>query len=625
VLIEYPAQWCSASVFLFPHGQPEIELGPANCNDGIASHSLADDGSVIFRMNDQVWSASASGTPALLFSLATQPASSDPLRSINNFTAGVGAFMIGGTLNSGATAYFWSDGKTFRQVYRNGDRIRSSISTSIDLPVAGAGGVFYARVNTNAFLVLVQIDGSGLKPLIATGDSAGPGTLGWIHYVSDAGTAGLLLAVDLNVPNNYHSAAALWTNGSLTELAAIDGWASLLAGALPSDGTPIVSVQLKGESKLAGLRTLPSSGSPRTILAGESVFSQPIPAGVNWHYASRGGTAAVMPMRAAGDAIVSVDSAVHALATTGSPLPNGKMAVWIGAAMSNTAGDVVFTATYSNGSGIFRYRGGQGETLVDTNSTGLSALSTPSWVNTWYAGRYLATNNHGDVLHVSSYQNGTTNQLVLISNGAPKLVAAQNSAAPGGALYGNFNQVALNENGHVLFTANTNDGKTGAYFWDGNSVQRLIATGDTTPSGTVNEVSNVAGAGQGFVILLAFDNYRARELRYFDGRMRTIDSTDTSLLDGFGISYFWTNETTLGVNGDAHYQVQTQDGGAGVYARRADGSLAIVARSRDPLPGGEWLIFPLAISSGSAGEVWFTAYTWNQGIESLGLYLATLY
>jgi hypothetical protein len=89
------------------------------------------------------------------------------------------------------------------------------------------------------------------------------------------------------------------------------------------------------------------------------------------------------------------------------------------------------------------------------------------------------------------------------------------------------------------------------------------------------------------------------------------------------MNYFWMNEATLSPNGDAVYQVQTQDGGAGVYARRADGSLGIVARSRDPLPGNEWLIFPLTVSSSAGGEVWFTAFTWNNGTQSLALFLAT--
>jgi hypothetical protein len=306
----------------------------------------------------------------------------------------------------------------------------------------------------------------------------------------------------------------------------------------------------------------------------------------------------------------------------GAPLPNGKVATWIGAAISNTAGDLVFTSGYSTGSALFRYRGGQMETLQDTGVTGPTALSTVSWFYS-HRGRYLAMNNRGDTVHVSQFYNGTMPQIVLLTSGGPKLVAALNSASPSGVFYSNFNTVAVDESGRVLYIANTMDGKTAVYFWDGNSVQRVIGVGDQTPSGAVNEVSNIAGGGQGFLIMLACDNYRTRELRYFDGHMRTLESSDTSLLDGSWLNYFWMNETTLSANGDAHYQVQTQDGGAGVYARRADGTLAVVARSRDPLPGGEWLIFPLTVSSSASGEVWFTAYTWNNGVESLALYLAT--
>jgi hypothetical protein len=360
------------------------------------------------------------------------------------------------------------------------------------------------------------------------------------------------------------------------------------------------------------------------ILAAGASLGQPAPAGVDWHYASRGGSAALLPVRAAGEAIVTVaaDGTVHTLAAIGAPLPNTQVATWIGAATSNSVGDLVFTAGYSTGSSLLRYRGGQLETLQDTGGTGVTALYSVSYFNS-YRGRYLAANNRGDVLHISGYQNGSVPEMVLLSGGVPKLVAAQNTASPSGSQYVNFGSTAVDENGRVLYIANTADGKAAVYFWDGNTVVRVIGTGDQTPTGTVNEVSNVAGGGQGFVIMLAFDNYRARELRYFDGHMRTIESTDTSLLDGASMSYFWMNESTLSANGDAHYQVQTQDGGAGVYARRADGTLGVVARSRDPLPGGEWLIFPLTVSSSASGEVWFTAYTWNNGVESLGLYLAT--
>jgi Bacterial Ig-like domain (group 2) len=621
ILVEYPSQWCSASVFLFPHGQAEIEMGAANCNNGLAPHSLSEDGHVIFRMNDQIWSASASADPTLLFSLATQPALKDPMRGVNNFAAGGGAFIVGGQLNSGATGYLFSDGKVFTQVYRTGDPVRNAPSFNIDTLVGSAAGLFYARANLNGYVALVQLGAFGLKTLLMNGDDVTGGKVGWIQSLTDAGTAGVLFAIDFNFPNNYHTGAALWKDNVTTEIVPLAGWGSVVSGALPSDGVPVLSAVLKTDAKIPGLRALPPQSDPRVLLASGSSLPQPAPAGIDWHYPSRGGSASLLPIHAAGEAVVAVDSAVHTLAVIGAPLPNGKVATWIGGAISNTAGDIVFTAGYSTGGELIRYRGGQLETLQDTANTGITALDSVSYFNS-YRGRYLATNNRGDVVHVSGYQ-GNIPAIVLLSGGVPKLVAAQNSASPTGSPYSNFNSTAVDENGRVLFIANTADGKTAVYFWDGNTVQRVIGTGDQTSSGTVNEVSNIAGGGQGFLIMLAFDNYRARELRYFDGHLRTLESTDTSLLDGTMLNYFWMNESTLSANGDAHYQVQTQDGGAGVYARRADGTLAVVARSRDPLPGGEWLIFPLTVSSSASGEVWFTAYTWNNGVESLGLYLAT--
>jgi hypothetical protein len=621
--IEYPNQWCAMALFLIPHGQPEIELADVtNCGISLATHSLGDDGKLLYRINDQIWSASAKSTPVMLFSLATQPTLKDPLRSVYNFVAGGGAYIIGGPLASGATGYFWSDGSKFQQVYRSGDLFRDRQSQSMDVPLGSASGQFYARGNGAGYEALVQLGAAGLQTLLITGDPVSGGQQGWIQGMVDASSAGVLFVSDFSPPNNFHRSAAIWQNNLVTEVVPLDGWAAVVSGALPADGVAILSAALNKETNIPGLRAFPPQADPRMILAAGSNFPQPVAPGIDWHYPSRGGAGTVLPVRAAGEAIVTVDTAAKTIVSIGATLPNGRAAMSIGAAMANTAGDIVFTAGYPTGSGIFRYRGGKLETLADSAVTGLSALSTPSWVSTW-RGRYLATNNRGDIVHNSQYQNGVVPWIVAISGGVPKLVAALNTNAPGGGPYSSFNTQAMDDNGRVLYTATTNDGKNGIYFWDGNTVQRVIGIGDQTPSGTVNEVSNISGAGQGFLIMLAFDNYRARELRYFDGKMRTLESTDTSLLDGTWLNYFWMNEATLSANGDAHYQVQTQDGGAGVYARRADGTLAVVARSRDQLPTGDWLIFPLTVSSGPAGEVWFTAYVWNNGVESLALFEAT--
>jgi hypothetical protein len=622
LVIEYPNQWCMASVILFPHGQPEVELGAAGCYNALGPHSLADDGTVVYRNNDQIWSASATSEPRLLFSLATQPTLRDPIRSVNNFVAGGGAFIVGGTLNSGATGYFWSDGKSFTQVYRSGDSIRNTASTSMDTPIASATGQFYARVNIPSSEALVQLGSTGLQTLLAVRDTVPGGTLGWIHSLTDASSAGVLFGGDFSIPSNYHSAAAVWTVSGTAEAAPLAGWSGIIAGALPSNGVPLVYALLGNEPGIAGLRTLSSGEAPKMILASESNFPQPAPAGIDWHYASRAGSPSVLPVRAAGEAIVAVDGSVQPIAAIGSPLSNGKMATWIGGAMSNTSGDIVFTAGYSTGSGLFRYRGGRLETLLDSAVPGPNALASPSWFYS-HRGRYLALNNRGDAAYVGTVNNGFITQVSLFAGGVLKPIAGTNTNSPNGPVFNSFNQVALDENDRVLFTATTADGKFAAYFWDGNTVQRVIGVGDKTPSGTVNDLSNINGGAQGFLIMLAFDNYRLRELRYFDGQSRTLESSDTSLLAGAWLNYFWMNEATLGGNRDAHYQVQTDDGGVGVYARRADGSLAVVARSRDPLPGGEWMLFPLTVSSGAGGEVYFTAYTWNNGVEALALYLAT--
>jgi hypothetical protein len=207
----------------------------------------------------------------------------------------------------------------------------------------------------------------------------------------------------------------------------------------------------------------------------------------------------------------------------------------------------------------------------------------------------------------------------------PHLVAQQNTPAPGGGNYTGINSVAIDNNGHVLFIAPTSDGRTGVYYWDGNAVTRVIGIGDAGPSGfTVNEVSNIAGGGSGFLILLAFGSYQVRELRYFDGsQMKTLQSTDTSLFDGTRPSYYWENEATLAANGDAHVMAATQDSLTGVYVHSAAGQDLVGARARDPLPGGEWMIMPLSVSSASTGQIYFTADVLLNGVETLALYRAT--
>jgi hypothetical protein len=625
LLVEYPSQWCNASVILFPHGKPEQELALANCGNGIHSRSLGEDGSVLFRLNnDEIFKVNTAGPPQLLFSLATQPPAKDPVRSVNDFAPSpAGTFILNAVLNSGAHVYLWFDGKQLNQVYRDGDLVRNMVSNSMDLPVGNSDGSFYSRVNGTNFEALVQLAPGPVTTLLMTQDPIPVGKLGWIQNVTDVSTGGILMVCDLNVPSNYHTSVVVWQNNTLMEYAPAAGYASMISGAMLSNGSAITSAVLKSDTGVPALRTISASGATTTVLAAGAPFPQPAPPGIDWHYSARGGSATSLVARGAGDAIMKIDTSVQMLLGLGGMLPNGKTAVSIGGVIANQSGDVFFSASYPTGNGLFRYRAGKFDTVMDNavTGTGPNGLSFSYGYN--YRGRFLAMNDRGDTVSISNYSNNLSS-IVLNASDGPHLVAQQNSAAPGGGGFSSFGNIAIDNNGNVMFAATTSDGNTAAYYWNGKTVQRLIGTGDVGPSGyKVNEISNLSGGGNGFVIIVAFGNYALRELRYFDGtQMTTLQSTATSVLDGAGLNYYWMNECTLAGNGDAHCQAQTQDGGNGVYAHVSGGRDLIVARSRDPLPSGEWMTQPLVVGSSANGTVYFTADVVSNGVEALALYMA---
>ena len=619
--IEYPTQWCLAAVVLFPHGQPGQEIAAGNCSNGLNVRSMGEDGTVLYRINDQIFRGSASAPPLLLFSILTQPTMPDPVRNVNDFyPSRGGTFLLNTNLVSGAHAYLYYDGKTFSQVYKDGDTINGRGTTNLGAFASTSDGAFYASAYGPGFSGLVKLAPGGARAQIWSKDPVTGGTFGWVQAVADAGPAGVLLAADLSI-GLYHTSLAIWDGTKLTEYTHIAGYAALLSGALFSSGTALATVALNGDISLP-LRTFANDGSSNVVLAAGAAFPQPAPPGIDWHYAPRGGGASSIPLRAEGDVVLNVAATAQPLVSLGSALPNGNQALWIGGAIGNESGDLVFTAGYPNGSGLFRYRAGVLDTVIDTTMTGKGPNGTTlNWVNS-YRGRHLAMNKRGDSVVFAGFNNA--NRVVFFGSGAPVTIAQQNLLAPSGAFYNNFQNVAIDDNGRVMFIAGTSDGRNAAYFWDGKTVQAVIGTGDPGPWGfTVNEISNIAGAGAGFAIIVASGNYQTRELRYYDGgQMTMIQSTDTTLFDGFGFNYYLSNECTLAANREPHCMAATQDGGSGVFAHRTDGRDVVVARTRDHLPGGEWLIVPLSVSSELSGDLYFTADVFKDGVEYLALYQA---
>jgi hypothetical protein len=619
--IEYPSQWCSSSIVFFPHGQPEQEIAAGSCYAPLNQRALAENGSFLYRNNDQILKADAVNGPTLLFSIATQPSLKDPIRSVNDFyPSRAGTFILNTYLASGTHQFFYYDGKTLTPVYKDADMVSSLMTTNLGSVAGGSDGTFYATVYGPSYSGLAQMAPGPPKILVKSNDAVPGGKFGWLQNLADAGPGGVLLATDLSL-KTYSTWLSLWNGNSLVPLSQMDGYAALVTGAIVPSGSGIATVQLSGETNLS-LRGFTAGSDPVLLAPAAQPLSTRVPPSIDWHYASRGGSDTAIVFRGAGDAIVKLSTTPQTLAAVGSPLPDGKLALWIGGAMANESGDVLFSAGYSNGSGIFRYRAGVLETLVDTTMTGAGPNGTTlNWVDS-YRGRYLALSNHGDAAVIAAFNNAK--RVTLFGSGAPRLIAQQNVNGQTD-FFSNLLNIAVDDKGRVMFIGSTPDGHTAAYFWDGNSVQRVIGTGDPGPDGfTVNEISNIAGSGSGFLIVLASGNYSNRELRAYDGvKLTVVQSTDTTLFDGVGVNYYWANECTLAANGDAHCMAATQDNATGVFAHRQNGNDVVVARSRDRMPNGEWMILPLSVSSSSTGSVYFTALMYKGGNEYLALYEAT--
>lgn len=96
---------------------------------------------------------------------------------------------------------------------------------------------------------------------------------------------------------------------------------------------------------------------------------------------------------------------------------------------------------------------------------------------------------------------------------------------PSGAPFEYFDEVRLGAAGRIVFVA-TAAGKRGVYRRDGEGIQRIVATGDTTPTGELIDV--IAGAqidGDGAVVVAVY-------LRYAPGAPRT--AVIRYLADGSG-------------------------------------------------------------------------------------------
>ncbi|MFT5854889.1 MAG: VCBS repeat-containing protein [Verrucomicrobiales bacterium] len=98
-----------------------------------------------------------------------------------------------------------------------------------------------------------------------------------------------------------------------------------------------------------------------------------------------------------------------------------------------------------------------------------------------------ALNNAGDILFTASLSDaGTNNRAVFLrSGGSDQALAVRNILAPGGANYGTFSDIAINDGGESTFQSATTAGN-GNYRHDGTTVSDSAVAGSNAPGTTGN-------------------------------------------------------------------------------------------------------------------------------------------
>ena len=273
-----------------------------------------------------------------------------------------------------------------------------------------------------------------------------------VQAVTDAGPAGVLIVDDLAV-GQYHTSVCVWDGKQLNEYVPVDGYGSMITGAMLANGTALVYASLDGLNAIAGLRSISANGAGAMTLASGTPFPQPVPAGIDWHYASRGGTATAIPNRAAADAVIIAGDSVQLLAALGTQFAKGKNITWIGGAIANESGDILITVGYPTGNALLRYHAGKLDVPLDSGIQGTGPSGTNvSWMRS-DRGRYMAMNNRGDYAILVPL-GGIWTVVEYTADGAPHFIAQQGGAAPGGSTFtGNFGNVAIDDGGRVLFNA----------------------------------------------------------------------------------------------------------------------------------------------------------------------------
>jgi hypothetical protein len=270
----------------------------------------------------------------------------------------------------------------------------------------------------------------------------------------------------------------------------------------------------------------------------------------------------------------------------------------------NAAGQVAFAAQQINLlGGVYLFAGGSVSRVAGQgNATGRDPV--------FYEAAPETANGNGNVIFEALLFPGGKG----LFDESFNVVVRAGDAAPGGGIFADLFQPSMNDSYQVAFVGLLSSGKPGVFLSSGGKISKIAVLGDPAPGGGAYldfDSPSINNAGQ---VVFAADvslSGRSGIFLYSDGKIAAVVQEDDPAPGGGRFDF--VDLASLNDDGRVAFFGEVTGGGgqSGIFLW-SGGDLSVIARHRDPAPGGGTFVLStaqsiFAPSLNAAGQVAFAA------------------
>ncbi|MSV30396.1 MAG: hypothetical protein EXQ52_16885 [Bryobacterales bacterium] len=509
-------------------------------------------------------------------------------------------------LNGNRSVFVW-DGTALKKIYTTGETIAGTSGLWFDEARQSLDGDVYFRFGGNGFWALAKWS-KGVWSIPSRYVDGGAWSDGALDYRGDS----VLLFGNTNT-ERFLMRIKNGATERLLKYGPAEDWRSIDQAFIWSDG----SVVVRGATKDSTSRVARISGSSvTTLLDGGASLDVAAATAIVWDDVPKGNSALAPVFATASRGLARVRAnGIEMVAGPGDTLADGP-ASYLSGVNSSRNGDAAFVAERNGRTSVHAFRNGVLTKVADSNGETVAGGRKATWI-----GGPIALNNKGQVVfggHFGIWE------LLSLSPGAKdaQTVFRQNTLAPEGGIFTNFEAAAVDESGRIAVMARTSTVSRAIYISENGQGKRILAVGDKDSQGRIlRDMWRLQAAGDRFQARVSYTTGPVEVAEYSGGAWRTLVVPEQSpagpvfnyMVNDGRYSSNTAGDTVYGGGGDGQY----------VVLRRKDGRETIVATTRERLSNGDWITSIIDWSLSEQGDVFFTATSPDGLKDRTLLYQAT--